>query len=137
MATALLQYAEGATLQEIADQIGVPMRRLRIWLLSEVPDQYREAQARGLIARIVDVDDELDQADSPVAVNKADKKAKYARWDAERRLHRLFGPKQELSGPGGAPLLEDPEAARRLAFLLASSGTRSKPEPIDVTPSST
>jgi transcriptional regulator with XRE-family HTH domain len=94
---ALEVHAHGNSLRAIAEQIGVTHGTVRRWLLSEVPQKYRKAQEAGLIARIVDVDEELEEAATPLSIARAREAARFARWDAERRLPHLFGPKQEVT----------------------------------------
>ena len=137
IAEAIERMPLGASLVQLAAEAGIQTETLRAWLLGTVPDQYRHLQERGLIARIIDCDGELDNADSMLAVNKADRKAKYARWDAERRLKHLFAHSTELTGAGGAPLVAavDPqELARRVAFLLEKGKRSGVPAEIVVEP---
>lgn len=89
-AQALADHQGGLSLRQIAEQHGVSHIALRKWLLDEVPDQYRAAQKSALIHRIVDADEELDRADNAISIARAREAAKFARWDAERRLPRLF-----------------------------------------------
>lgn len=124
MAKAVEAIQDGRTLREIAAELEIDMMVVHQWLLSNVPQEYRAAQEAGLIARITDADQEIDDADGFLNLQKADRKAKYARWDAERRLKHLFSPSQELTGADRTPLMpQDPaETARRLAFLMARGG---------------
>jgi transcriptional regulator with XRE-family HTH domain len=94
---ALKAHAQGNSLRTIAEHIGVTHGTIRRWLLSEVPQEYKSAQEAGLIARIVDVDEELELAEDPLSIARAREAARFARWDAERRLPHLFGPKQEVT----------------------------------------
>jgi hypothetical protein len=127
MGEALALMDQGMSLREIEAELGVQgvnYQRIREWLLGEVPEKYREAQARGLIRRIVECDGELDASRSMLEVNKNAHACRFARWDAERRLSRLFAVKSEVSGPGGGPIqLDLSETARRLAFLMAQGAT--------------
>lgn len=94
---AIKDHADGKSLREIAADIGCSYEGLRIWMLKEQPEQYKRAQELGLIARIVYEDRELDQAVTPLDIARARESARFARWDAERRLPHLFGQKQEIS----------------------------------------
>lgn len=97
IASALQRVQDGDSLRQIANDIGISHQGLRKWLLGAVPQQYREAQQIGLISRIVESDQELEDASDSVAIARAREIAKFARWDAERRLPHLFGPKQEVT----------------------------------------
>jgi uncharacterized protein (DUF2249 family) len=109
---------QGKSLRQIAEELAIPYSTLRIWLLAEVPEKYRAAQQQALLARIAEADEELETADSHLAVARADRVCKYARWDAEHRLPTLFATRSEVSGPGGGPIqLDNGERARRAAFL--------------------
>lgn len=120
IAEALNSIMDGASLIEIAEGIGMKADRLRLWLLSDVPEQYRAAQERGLVQRVIDCDNGLERASSHLEVAKRAHMAKFARWDAERRGSRLFALKAEVSGRDGAPLVDASEIARRLAYLMAT-----------------
>lgn len=88
---AAARIEQGEHLKTIAEDIGVSLQCLSMWLLDDLPAQYAEAQRRGLIARIADADGDLDGAQTPLELARAREKAKFARWDAERRLPKLFG----------------------------------------------
>ena len=121
MSRALERIGQGDSLRQIAEGTGVDFRVLRQWLLGTVPEQYRELQELGLIQRIIDCDEDLDSADSLLEINRADKQAKYARWDAERRLKHLFAPRVEQEVTGQVTVkLSLQEAARRIAFVTAA-----------------
>lgn len=85
------RIAKGELLQTIAEEIGVTKQCLSQWLLDDLPVEYHKAQRRGLIARIALADHGLDVAQTPLDLARAREQAKFARWDAERRLPRLFG----------------------------------------------
>lgn len=97
VAKALTDQTAGKSLREIAIDLGCSYEGLRLWMLQEQPDAYKQAIQVGLIARIVYSDKELDDAKSPLDVARARESARFARWDAERRLPHLFGPKQEVT----------------------------------------
>lgn len=92
----LARLERGDSLRDVAADIGVTYEAVRIWLLDDAPDEYRRAQRKGLICRIVEADSALDAADDAVDVARARERAKFARWDAERRLPQLFGPRQHV-----------------------------------------
>lgn len=87
----------GERLVDIAKDIGVTKQALSLWLLDDIPEQYHLAQRRGLINKIIDADTALEVADNPLDLARAREQAKFTRWDAERRLSRLFGQKQEVT----------------------------------------
>ena len=132
--SALVKLDAGSKLTEIAEEAGVTMGTLRRWLMSEAPDRYRSAQTNGLIQRVIEADDKLEGATSYLEITKADKMAKYARWDAERRAPRLFAQRTELTGAGGEPLIPADlgEVARRLAFVMAQGANSARSEGLAV-----
>lgn len=104
IANALTRHAAGESLRQIAPDMGISHVRLRAILLGDVPEQYRAAQADALIERIAEADElldgaiafaadgtTLDHARSSVNIARAREIGKFARWDAERRLPKLFG----------------------------------------------
>jgi uncharacterized protein (DUF2249 family) len=131
---ALKEIEKGTGLRAIAAAHDISLTTLHRWLLSEVPEQYRQLQQQGLIQRVADADAELDAAPDHVQVAKCAHAARFARWDAERRLPRLFGPRQEITGAGGEPLIpQDPRiVALRLAYLLSVGAA--PVEAIDIMP---
>jgi hypothetical protein len=98
MLKAVKQIEQGVSLRDAAKELGISHTSLRIWLLDECPDEYKPAQRRGLIQRIAEADDKLDDAADAVSIARAREQAKFARWDAERRLPHLFGQKIEQTG---------------------------------------
>lgn len=81
----------GEPLKTIAAEIGVTPQALGIWLLDDLGPEYAVAQRRGLIQRIVNADHEIDIAPDPLSLARAREAARFARWDCERRLPKLFG----------------------------------------------
>lgn len=120
IASAVLDLVDGNSLREAATQRGISHETLRLWLLREVPAEYREAQELGNMLRVIEADNELENAPSHIGIARARERCKFARWDLERKVKRLFAPSQEISGPGGGPIqLEPVERAKRLAFANA------------------
>ena len=96
--TALALYATGQHgLRAIGQQLGVSHEQVRIWLLDELGPEYAALQRQALIARIVEADVRLENAPGAVDIARAREIAKFARWDAERRLPQLFGPKPAVA----------------------------------------
>ena len=120
---ALGRILHGATLKEIATEHGIDTRTLNRWLLGDVPEKYRDIQAQGLILRIVEADENLANARDHIEISRCREICKFVRWDAERRLNRLFGIKTEVN----ATITETvslSEAARRLAFILNNQNAK-------------
>ena len=100
LAAALKAYAEGYTLQEIAEQYKVSKVALRAWLLDEVPEQYHKTQTAGLLQRIAEADDSIEEAKETrdlVILACAREQSKFARMDLERRRPHLYGIRQEIT----------------------------------------
>ena len=100
IAAAINAYAEGLTLTEAAEQYGVSKQAMRMWLLSEAPEEYRQAQTEGLLTRIAEADDGIAEAKDtrdPIVLACAREQARFARMDLERRRPHLYGPKQEVT----------------------------------------
>jgi predicted transcriptional regulator len=122
---------DGKSLAEIAAEHGVSPQAISAFLLSNCGEKYKRIQEIGLIKRIVDADQKLEDASSHIEIARADRVCRYARWDAERRLPHMFATRSEISGPGGGPIeLSHLERARRFAFLRAQAEL----ETIDVMP---
>ena len=58
-----------------------------------------------MVARLVHCDKQLDDAENPLDIARAREAARFARWDAERRLPHLFGQKQEVTHNVQQPVL--------------------------------
>lgn len=96
IAQALARHEAGESLRDIAPSLGISHVRLRAILLGEVPDQYKAAQSDALVMRIAEADEALEIAPDALNIARAREIAKFARWDAERRLPHLFGQRQEV-----------------------------------------
>lgn len=94
--TAAQRIANGERLEDIANDLGVTKQAVSLWLLNEVPEQYKHAQRIGLIRKIVDADERLESANDPLDLARAREAARFARWDAERRLPSLFAQRQMI-----------------------------------------
>jgi transposase-like protein len=122
VAAAIAEMLEsGATLRQIAEKHGVPHSTLSRWLLSDAPAEYRDAQTSALLTRVVEADQALAAATTHIEINRAQAQCRFARQDLERRRPQMYGPRisQEISGPGGGPIvvMDDLERARRLAYV--------------------
>jgi hypothetical protein len=124
----------GKTFAEASEQLGVPRSTLNLWLLTSVPEKYREAQEAGVIGKLTKAGESIEDACSHLEVTRARETARFWQWVAERRLPS-FAQKSEISGPGGGPIQLEAvpplELARRVAFLHELV-TRRNGEPIDV-----
>lgn len=116
VAAALIQHREGRSLRQIASQFGITHAGIRKWLLAEAEPQYKAAQQAGLIQRIVDADEMLELAEDAVSIARAREMAKFARWDAERRLPHLFGQRVDVSITERVDLKGALEEARARTF---------------------
>lgn len=116
IAAALEQVRIGKSFAEISELLGIPARTLNHWMLSLVPDKYREAQHSGITSKILEAGEDLEAANSHLRVARARELAKFWQWIAERRVP-AFMPKQEVGTPGEFQALDGLERARRVTFL--------------------
>jgi hypothetical protein len=116
---AIARIREGASFREISEECGIPLKTLHRWVLNEVPAEYKQLQAECFIARITDADEELRTADNPISISRSREIAKFARWDAERRLPNLFGLKTEVTANIHTSSDDPADALRRIHFLMA------------------
>lgn len=113
---------DGKTIAEIADALTLAPKILRHWMLSDVPPEFRHVQELCFHARIIEADTALDRAKDHADIAKRTSQAKLARFDAERRLPRLWGAKQELTVIDKTPPPDLTEVARRVAYIQAMAG---------------
>lgn len=107
---------EGASLRELAAELGVSNVGLRAWLLRENGEQYSEAITNALTLRVAEADDSLEAAADVVSIARAREQARFARMDLERRRPALYGQRQQIThevGPDLGDLLRD--ARKRVA----------------------
>lgn len=92
------RYLSGESLTSLAQELGIARRTIYNWLHRECgnDETYRELQRQVYVGRIADADEMLESASDAVHIARAREIARYARWDAERRLPHLFGPKSEV-----------------------------------------
>lgn len=130
IAQAFEQHAEGLSLRQIAAKIGISHVGLRKWLLT-APEQYRAAQLNGLTQRIIEADEMLESAEDAVTIARAREIAKFARWDAERRLPHMFGAKvEQLGGVQINVVIGDPlQAAKTVVNVPKCDATSDIIEP--------
>lgn len=123
---------EGKSFAQLAAEHGVPQSTLNHWMLTKGGEKYDDAKEAGIVARILDANDRLENASTHLDVARARELGRLWCWLGERTVQRL-APKQEISGPGGGPIqVEDRELARRYAFIQQM--VKHKPAVIDVDP---
>lgn len=93
----IARYLNGESLLTLADEYHITRRTLYNWMYRLGDEQYAALKEQAYFNRIADADEELQRATDPLQLARARESAKFARWDAERRLPHLFGPKQEIS----------------------------------------
>lgn len=112
----LARINTGASLRQIAAELGVSNVGLRAWLLRENGEQYSDAITNALTTRVAEADEALEAADDVVSIARAREIARYARMDLERRRPALYGQRQQIThdiGPDLGDLLRD--ARKRVA----------------------
>lgn len=130
IATALDAVLEGKTLPEIATSLGIQLSTLRAYCMSRTFTEAHPNEHELFIhARVIAADGALDSANDNVSVTKRSHQAKLARFDAERRLSRLWGAKQELTVHNDQPPPDITEVARRVAFINAAAARLAPPQP--------
>lgn len=129
IAIALTRHSAGESLRQIAPDLGISHVRLRAILLGDVPEEYRAAQADAMLERIAEADELLDQAivvdeetgridqgASSVNIARAREIGKFARFDAERRLPKLFGQQRQGEGQVTVNVIVDALSQARQAL---------------------
>ena len=98
IAKALKDYAEGATLEQLAEQHGVSKQAVYSWLLGELGgEQHSALVTRALTARIARADGLIESADNPLDLQRGRELSRNFRLDLERRRASLYGQKQEVT----------------------------------------
>jgi transposase len=133
IAKAVALIRDGHSIRQVADETGISRSSIHRWLLSSVPEAYREAQEAGIVARVADCGDALEDAANHFEVSRARETSRYWLWIAERTLSR-FAPKTQISGPGGGPIqIEELELTRRFAYIVETTKrARGEATPIEV-----
>ena len=92
------RYLSGERIRDLAPEFPACRQTLYNWMHSYAADTaYPDLVRQAIVNRIASADDELENADNLMDLARARELAKFTRWDAERRLPKLFGPKQEIS----------------------------------------
>ena len=95
---AIADYANGATLQQIANKYGVSKEAIYGWLLGDLGGaEHAMLVTQALTARIADADQMLDSSDTPLNLARAREQARFRRMDLERRRPALYGQKVEVN----------------------------------------
>lgn len=100
----------GASLRELASELGMSKSGLHAWLLRSEDPAYHEAVTAALAVRIAEADERLDTAGDPVDIARAREQARFSRMDFERRRPALYGQRpttaiQVNPGDGGVQLV--------------------------------
>ena len=115
--TLITRYLNGESIQTLAAECAVSRQTIYNWIHSHVTDQhYPDLVRQALVTRIAQADDLLDAATTALDIARAREIAKFSRWDAERRLPQLFGPKQEISSRSQSVVVHVHRADRPLAI---------------------
>ena len=100
------RYREGARIPQLSAEFGVSRRTIYNWILGDLgAEKYEALITEILVGRVADADEELENAlvtKDREKINAAEKIAKYARMDLERRRPHLYGQKQEMRHTGPA-----------------------------------
>jgi hypothetical protein len=100
------RYARGESMIDIAADMGVSKAILYRWLLAGVGDErYHDIVTQCLVRRVMDADESLDCAATPIEVARAREQARFARMDLERRRPKLYGAKPELFVAAAGPVV--------------------------------
>lgn len=115
--SAIAMLASGSTLTDVSSALGVTPQAISHFLLSNCPDEYKEARDLGLTLKLTEQGEKIETASNHFEVSRARESTRFWCWVSERLLPR-FASKQEISGPGGGPIVLDSlERARRIAYL--------------------
>lgn len=113
----LLEVIDGKKTEEIAVSLGVSRDRLTFYLRTHATQDWIEAQIVRELRRKDEAEDEIDNAQDMLQLNKATQKLKSAQWSLERVYRRVYGEVKET--PTERPIQIN-IALRR----LGDSGTR-------------
>ena len=128
IARALQDYANGATLEQLAKEHGVSRQAIYGWLLGELGgEQHSALVTRALTARIAKGDEMLDTATNPLDLQRGREQARNARLDLERRRANLYGAKSMIDVTVQQVTIEQSLSNSSLALLSKLRG-----EPIEV-----
>lgn len=84
------RYLNGESTESLRKEANVSRRTIYNWMHSELSDEhYPDLVKQAIVNRIADADEKLANAQTALQIAQAREEAKFARWDAERRL-KLF-----------------------------------------------
>jgi hypothetical protein len=121
IADAFQDIAAGLSIREIAAKYGIPKSSMHRMLLADHGDKYKQVQELGLIQRLIESEEELDDARNLQDISKAREKIRSAQWTLNH-LSKRFSPKAEIAATVTTNEATIPEAARRIAFIMQRSG---------------
>lgn len=91
------RYLNGTSIQVLAAEYQTSRMTIYRWMMNGQSDkQYEALITDGLIKRIADADEDLENASTPYDIARARERARFARMDFERRRPLLYGPKQHI-----------------------------------------
>jgi hypothetical protein len=86
---------EGKRTEDIAAQLGTSKERLSFYLRKHSPEDWKEAQIIRELRRKDEAEDDIDNANDAIQLNKAIAKLKSAQWSLERVYRRVYGDVKE------------------------------------------
>lgn len=90
------RYRNGESIPSLAKDCGKSRFTIYKWMLKDLGPDYHDLVTDCLIRRISDADDELETAKDMLNSTRAERIARFARLDFERRRPLLYGPKQHV-----------------------------------------
>ena len=90
------RYLNGESIQALAKDAKVSRQAIYQWMHRTGDTHYYDLVTDAMLARLADADQDLEDATDMLDIARAREKAKFTRWDLERRRPGLFGPKQEI-----------------------------------------
>ena len=89
------RYLNGESTDTLRTEANVSRRTIYNWMHSEVTDKhYPELVKTAIVNRIADADEKLEKASDHLQLARAREEARFARWDAERRLKIFRSPSE-------------------------------------------
>ena len=92
----------GESTTQIANSYGIPPSTIRSWLVGN--NDAEIARGAMLAMELMMQIEAIESATDPLSLARAREAFRAWSWIAERREHRLYGQKQELTGKDGGPL---------------------------------
>jgi hypothetical protein len=95
----LEQVLAGKRTHDIAQELGVTREKLVYQLATKATEEWKAAQLVRDIRRKEEAEDEIDNAQDMLQLNKAQAKLKSAQWSLERVCSRIYGQIKEVEHP--------------------------------------